>query len=82
MAAVVIALTVIVLLAVGVLVAVLVRRALPQRDADRTAATVIRVAPEPGELPTVPRALNAPVRLPQDQLEQLAEMIRRGQRPE
>lgn len=43
---------------------------------------VIRVSPERGELPGAPRAIGAPVRLADDQLEQLAEILRRGQRPE
>jgi hypothetical protein len=76
--AVLVALTV---LAVIVTLAVLVRRLLPERRAD-TPHTVIRVAPEPVELAAPPRALGAPVRLADDQLEQLAEIIRRSQRPE
>jgi hypothetical protein len=76
--AVLVALTV---LAVIVTLAVIVRRVLPARTPDGP-RSVIRVSPEPGELAAPPRALSAPVRLPQDQLEQLAELIRRGQRPE
>jgi hypothetical protein len=80
-AVVVIALAVIVALAAAVLVTVLVRRALPERTAAKIPA-VVRISAEPGELPSTPRALDAQVRLPQDQLEQLAEIIRRQQRPQ
>lgn len=79
--AVLLGLVVAVVLAVAVTAAVILRRVLPARTPDGP-RTVIRVSPEPGELAAPPRALDAAVRLPQDQLEQLAELIRRDQRPE
>ena len=41
----------------------------------------IRVSPEPGEPAAPTRAIGATVRLEQDQLEELAEILRRGERP-
>ena len=80
-AAVLLGLVALTVLAIVVTLAVVVRRVLPERAGDGP-RTVIRVTPEPGELAAPPRALDAPVRLPQDQLEQLAEMIRHHQPPE
>lgn len=78
LAAVLIALAAVVVLAAVVLAVVIGRRLLPGHAAARTVRPVIRVSPEPHAMPAPPRALGAPVRLPQDQLEQLAEMIRRS----
>jgi hypothetical protein len=71
-----------VVLAVVVGAFVVVRHVVPELRAGGIVRPVIRVTPEPGELAAPPRALSAPVRLADDQLEQLAEIIRRGQRPE
>jgi hypothetical protein len=68
-------------LAVAVGSFVVVRHVLPElRAGGLVRASVIRVSPEPGELGRPPRALDAPVRLADDQLEQLAEIIRRRPR--
>ena len=68
-------------LAVIVTLAVEVRRLRPAPAPDGP-RTLLRAVPEPGELAAPPRAIAAPVRLADDQLEQLAEMLRRAQRPE
>jgi hypothetical protein len=80
--AVLLGLVALVVLAILVTLAVLVRRLLPPREPSGP-RTVVQVVPEPGELAAPPRALDAPVRLADDQLERLAaEIIRRSQRPE
>jgi hypothetical protein len=83
LAAVLIGLVALVVLAIIVSLVILVRRFLPARTAD-SQRTIIRLSPGPGqqgaaEIPhySAPPVLGAPVRLPQDQLEQLAELIRR-----
>ena len=87
--AVVLCLAVVVVLAILGALGYLVYRLTHPRAADTPplAATVLRVTPEPGQPGTaVPRysapALAPPAALPQHQLEELAELIRRGQRPE
>ena len=64
-------------LAVAVGSFVVVRHALPELRAGGGVRPVIRVSPGPGELAGPPPAIDAPVRLADDQLEQLAELIRR-----
>ena len=86
--AVLIALAVVVALAIGGLVAFLVYRARRQDAEGRGyapyAVRQVRAEPVPPAVQTPERAaLEAPaVRLHPEQLEQLAEIIRRGQRPE
>lgn len=84
--AVLLGLVVLVVLAIMVTLAVLVRRLLPPRES-ASPRTVVQVVPEHGqqaaEIPQFSApAIGAPVRLPEDQLEQLAELIRRGRRPD
>lgn len=75
------ALAALTVLAVIVTLAVLVRRLLPERAA-AAPRTVVQVVPEPRELPGQPPALAAAVRLHPEQLAELAEILRRGQRQE
>jgi hypothetical protein len=90
LAAVLAGLVALVVLAIIVSLVILVRRLLPGRqpEVSKLETSVVRVVPEPGRPSTgqigqyPAPALDAPVRLPQDQLEQLAELIRRQQRPE
>ena len=84
LAAVLLGLFVAAMLAVAVTAAVVIRRVLPPRTPDEP-LTVIQVAPEAAHTRIghhAAPAISAPVRLPQDQLEQLAELIRRTERPE
>jgi hypothetical protein len=80
LAAVLIALAAVAVLAAVVLAVVIARRLLPERAAPQV-SPVMRLSPEPESAPVQRPALGAPTRLSQDQLEQLAEMIRRGQQP-
>lgn len=82
--AVLLGLVVAVVLAVAVTATVVVRRVMPPRTPDEP-LTLIQVAPEPGNGQIghhATPAISAPVRLPQDQLEQLAELIRRTEPPQ
>jgi hypothetical protein len=81
LAVVLIALAAVVVLAAVVLAVVIARRLLPERAAPQGVSPVIRLSPEPESAPVQRPALGAPTRLSQDQLEQLAEMIRRGRQP-
>ena len=79
--AVLLGLVVAVVLAVAVTAAVILRRLLPAQ-APPGPRTVIRAVPEPGVLTGQQAALEQPaVRLHPDQLAELAEILRRSQRP-